>query len=54
VVRSGGNVGFCSIRCFLEAFGRAPEPQPSREEKSDRDLLHQLGYRPPSEESDSV
>jgi hypothetical protein len=54
VVRSGGNVGFCSMRCFLEAFGRAPEPQPSCEEKSDRDLLHQLGYRPPREESDSV
>jgi hypothetical protein len=54
VVRSGGNAGFCSPRCFLEAFGRAPDPQPSSEAKSDQDLLHRLGYRYPHEESDPV
>jgi hypothetical protein len=52
VVRSGGNVGFCSTRCFLEAFGRAPDPQPSSEPNGERDLLLKLGYRYPCEESD--
>jgi hypothetical protein len=52
VVRSCGNIGFCSLHCFLEAFGRAPDLQPSSEEKGGRDLLHQLGYRSPCEESD--
>jgi hypothetical protein len=45
VAHSQGNMGFCSLPCFLEVFGPPAVSTPAQETPEERDLLHALGYR---------